>query len=268
MAAQKPEFIDAVQQAVPREGLERKGDRHARSGSVKRRASRSIFDFGPGMVYAASARWLRRPMIGQQAVLQGIAAKDVGDFRADDGAKAEVQQRPRCMLARGAAAEVAAGDQHLRSRLTAGRLRRSRAAASRPTGSASRRTTAGPGRSRSVVVKKRAGMIWSVSILLDGMHNGAVERTRTDGLHYSMSRGSVMRPRTALAAAVAGTCQQRAGTHALPALEISIAGAERILAGGDRVAVHSEAHRAAGFAPVGAGRLEYVGDTRPLGCYA
>src|SRR5690606_19194882 len=51
---------------------------------------------------------------GQQAVLQRIAAEDVGDLAADHRAQAEVEQRPRRVLARGAAAEVAAGDQDLR----------------------------------------------------------------------------------------------------------------------------------------------------------
>jgi len=47
----------------------------------------------------------------QEAVLQGIAAEDVGDLRADDGAKAIIEERPGRMLARGAAAEVAARDE-------------------------------------------------------------------------------------------------------------------------------------------------------------
>src|SRR5580704_8550111 len=47
----------------------------------------------------------------QQTVLQGIAAEDVGDLRADDSAKAVIQECPRGMFARGAAAEVAARDE-------------------------------------------------------------------------------------------------------------------------------------------------------------
>src|SRR5258708_4425231 len=55
------------------------------------------------------------------------------------------------------------------------------------------------------------------------------------------------------------TDQQSSRPHALAALEVAIAGADRILAGGDGVAVHPQAHRAAGLAPIRAGRLENVG---------
>src|SRR4030095_16698582 len=41
-----------------------------------------------------------------------VVAEDVGDLGADDGAEAVVQQRPRRMLARGAAAKIAAGHQN------------------------------------------------------------------------------------------------------------------------------------------------------------
>src|SRR5687768_1401908 len=51
---------------------------------------------------------------GQQAVLQRVAAKDVRNPQADDGANAEVEQGPRRMLARRAAAEVVAGDENAR----------------------------------------------------------------------------------------------------------------------------------------------------------
>src|ERR1700734_1543671 len=61
------------------------------------------------------------------------------------------------------------------------------------------------------------------------------------------------------------TDQQGARTHALTALEIAIAGADRILPGRDGIAVHPQTHRAAGLAPIGARRLEYVGVTGRFG---
>src|SRR5262249_19329089 len=48
---------------------------------------------------------------GQQAVLETVAAKNVGEARGDHGAEAVVLERPRRVLAGGAAAEVAPGDQ-------------------------------------------------------------------------------------------------------------------------------------------------------------
>src|SRR5262249_31578511 len=48
---------------------------------------------------------------GQQAVLEAVAAEDVGEARGDHGAEAVVLERPRRVLAGGAAAEIAAGDQ-------------------------------------------------------------------------------------------------------------------------------------------------------------
>ena len=52
----------------------------------------------------------------QNAVLEAIVEEDVGERRGDHAADAEVEQRPRRMLARAAAAEVLAGDQDLRLR--------------------------------------------------------------------------------------------------------------------------------------------------------
>src|SRR5690242_12337032 len=48
----------------------------------------------------------------QQAVLEGVIAKNLGDLATDHGAKTKIQQRPRRMLARGTAAEVAARNQY------------------------------------------------------------------------------------------------------------------------------------------------------------
>src|SRR2546430_2752097 len=51
----------------------------------------------------------------QHAVLQAIIEKDVGERRSDDGAESVVAERPGRVLARAAAAEVAAGKQDLRA---------------------------------------------------------------------------------------------------------------------------------------------------------
>ena len=47
----------------------------------------------------------------EQAVLERVAAEDVGEAGGDDGLEAVVLQRPHGVLARGAGAEVGAGDQ-------------------------------------------------------------------------------------------------------------------------------------------------------------
>ena len=50
----------------------------------------------------------------QDAVLEAVVEEDVGEGGRDHAADAEIQQRPGRVLARGAAAEVLAGDQDLR----------------------------------------------------------------------------------------------------------------------------------------------------------
>ena len=130
-------------------------------------------------------------------------------------------------------------------------------AARRRRRSASRRTALRRARRASVVVRKRAGMIWSVSMFVAGSTTVRERMTVTGcmallALQRRNSRGSVIRPRTAAAAAVSGTREQRARARALPALEVAIARADAVLARRDQVAVHAEAHRAAGLAPLGA----------------
>ena len=51
----------------------------------------------------------------QQAVLERVAPEDVGERGADHRAEAEAGERPRRVLARGAAAEVVARQQDLRA---------------------------------------------------------------------------------------------------------------------------------------------------------
>ena len=55
--------------------------------------------------------------------------------------------------------------------------------------------------------------------------------------------------------------QERAAALALPSFEVAVAGADGVLAGLELIAVHGDAHRAAGFAPLGAGVAEDVVET-------
>ena len=59
--------------------------------------------------------------------------------------------------------------------------------------------------------------------------------------------------------------EERPAALALAALEVAVAGADRVLARLQLVAVHRDAHRAAGLAPLGAGRLEDLGQALGLG---
>ena len=56
----------------------------------------------------------------EQAVLQRVVAEDVRDLGAEHRAQAEIEQRPRRVLAGGAAAEVASGDEDISQPRAAG----------------------------------------------------------------------------------------------------------------------------------------------------
>src|SRR5690625_1361679 len=65
------------------------------------------------------ARMVEQPLMGravdsdgQQPVFKRVVAEDVGNFAADDGLDAVVEQGPRRMFARRAAAEITAGHQN------------------------------------------------------------------------------------------------------------------------------------------------------------
>ena len=58
---------------------------------------------------------MRRQDDGQQTVLEAVVEEDVAERGRDERAKAVVEQRPRRVLARAAAAEVAAREQDLRA---------------------------------------------------------------------------------------------------------------------------------------------------------
>jgi hypothetical protein len=53
----------------------------------------------------------------QQAVLEAVVVEDAGEARRDDTAQAEVEERPRRMLAARSTAEIVAGDQHAGARI-------------------------------------------------------------------------------------------------------------------------------------------------------
>src|SRR6185436_19227043 len=109
---QEAELVDAVHEAVAREAVDREG--HALAVRFERRRLEIDAHLGAGIV-EQPAMSLQVDDDGQQAVLQRVAAKDVGDRSAHDGANPEVEQRPRRVLARRAAAEVVAADEHARA---------------------------------------------------------------------------------------------------------------------------------------------------------
>src|SRR5579863_1902091 len=200
VAAQVAEFVDAVQQTMPRECLQGEGDGHP---GGQRQSSRCDVDVdeGAGMIQQP----LRDGLVdhdGEQSVLQRIAAEDVRDFGADDGAKSEVEQRPGRVLARRPAAEVAAGDQHLRAAcfgIVESKLRIWRAVCPvAPIGEQLRpQADLGGGGE-----KPGRNDLIRVDVARRDRHGLGMNASHR--LHYSISRGSVMRPRTALAAAVYG----------------------------------------------------------------
>src|SRR6266567_6902197 len=63
-----------------------------------------------GIVHQLVDDFLRQ-LDRQDAVLEAVVIEDVGEARGDDAADAEIRERPRRVLARGAAAEILAGDQ-------------------------------------------------------------------------------------------------------------------------------------------------------------
>ena len=115
-------------------------------------------------------------------------------------------------------------------------------------------------------------MIWSVSTFSVGQHddvalNVALRVGSRAGHTATLEqvRGSVIAPVTAAAAAVSGLARKRAPAAALAALEVAVAGADGVLAGRELVAVHGDAHRAAGLAPLGAGVAEHAVEPFGLG---
>ena len=112
---QEAHLVDAVQQAVL--GERRHGERH-------RLAVRQRECAGLEIHRHTRARRVRRHQLRQdfrldldrqQAVAQRVAAEDVGEGAAHDGAEPRARKSPHRVLARGAASEVVAGHEHLRA---------------------------------------------------------------------------------------------------------------------------------------------------------
>src|SRR5208283_444837 len=148
---------------------------------------------------------------GQQSVLQGIGAKNIGDFAADDGAKTEIEERPGSMLARGSAAEITASHQNLRAarlRPVQNEIRIRRAVfAVAPIGKQMLAQALLGGRGEEA----RGNDLVGVDIAGGDDHGFGANALH--GLHYISSRGSVILPLTAQAAAVSGlTSRVRAPT--------------------------------------------------------
>ena len=104
-------------------------------------------------------------------------------------------------------------------------------------------------------------MIWSVSISLTGRTTTREVKVVNGSmvcLHSTYSNGARIGD---LAGDGGGGGGERAGQEgapafALAAFEVAVAGADRVLAGLELVAVHGDAHAAARFAPFGAGFFE------------
>ena len=109
---------------------------------------------------------LRRDLDRQHAVLEAVVVEDVAERGRDHAADAEIHQRPGRVLARGAAAEIVAGDQDLG--LAIGRLVEHEVGvlAAVVAGSASPRTGPMPSPVRLMVLRYCLGMIMSVSTLI------------------------------------------------------------------------------------------------------
>src|SRR5436305_1345134 len=107
-----------------------------------------------------------------------------------------------------------------------------------------------------------------MTLLLNARKGSAMSVAAADGDERVDARE---RPRVRhLAADRRGGRRQRAGeersaTLALAALEVAVAGAHRVLARAELVAVHRDAHRAAGLAPLGARRAKDLVQALALG---
>src|SRR5271168_1473614 len=194
---------------MTRKRLDGKGHRAA-CGQRQACGVQIDIDFDAGMLQQP-LRGLLVNDDGQQAVLQRIDAKNIGDLSADDGANAEIQERPGSMLARGSAAEIPAGDQDLRAARLGpiqNEIRvRAAVAAVTPIGKQLLAQSFLGGRGEEA----RGNDLVGVDIA--GRDDHGFGANALHGLHYISSRGSVILPRTALAAAVSGlTSSVRAPT--------------------------------------------------------
>ena len=119
-ASRKPSSSTPFEQAVAREGID--GERRARRRRRGRACcdSRSIVTSAPGLASEQLGASAGSTTTGTSPFLSALFRKMSAIERADHGAEAVVDQRPRRVLARRAAAEVVAGDQHLARRAPPG----------------------------------------------------------------------------------------------------------------------------------------------------
>ncbi len=117
-AHQIAELIDAVEQAVLREAVNREVDSAAIG---QRHRLRLKIDRDRAWSGSSCARLINCCCVcfvhhnRQQPVLERVVAEDVGKVGADDGLEARAEQRPRRMFARAATAEVVPAHQYLRA---------------------------------------------------------------------------------------------------------------------------------------------------------
>ena len=113
-------------------------------------------------------------------------------------------------------------------------------------------------RARGALQETRGDDLVGVDVV-QGKDDGAAGED-AEGLHRYLisSRASVTRPVTAAAAAVRGLASRVRPARALAAFEVPVAGAHRVAAGLEAVAVHGDAHRAAGLAPLRARVAEHA----------
>src|SRR5690606_21881387 len=108
------DVVQAVEQAVLAEGVHLEAVLHAIGAGDRLR--RQVHGQGVALAGFALAEQLVDLGVGQhdrqQAVLEAVVVEDVGEAGRDDRAEAILVQRPRRVLARGAAAEVLARQQH------------------------------------------------------------------------------------------------------------------------------------------------------------
>ena len=233
-----PELVDPVDEALLGEGVDlearrrRAVERHGLRRQVDRRCARSRRRARASTRRAWNAGVDRDR---QEAVLERVLLEDVGERRRDDGAKTPADERPGRVLARRAAAEVRARDEDLRPRRV-GPVQRE-VDVDAPVGRRRQSAkTLSPRPRLSVIFRKRAGMIWSVSTSSTGQDDVGRRQRRERALRLDASRGtSRQRPRVDHAPGDGRRGrgergrEERAASPSLPPLEVAVAGAHGVL---------------------------------------
>ena len=191
---------------------------------------------------------------GRQAGVDRVLPEDVAERRREHCTEAAILERPGCVLARGAAAEVAPGEQDRRAWAS---------------------------------MQLESGILHPVEeeeLAVPGALDPLQELLGDDLVRVDV--GTVEDGRPSLSPNVAASCelpdvreapadrsgdghrgaeQVGAAAGALPSLEVAVRRRRAPLAGLEDVRVHPEAHRAAGAAPFEAGALEHLAEALLLG---